>query len=106
MALLVVACVATEDLSLAFEEFITQHNKQYDAVEKGYRFKVFQSNVRKALLLNADEPSAVYGVTKFADMTEEEYVLGTGSMYLLLLGSTIILVVEISRTNFPTKEFT
>jgi len=72
--LFVVVCVATDDLRGQFEAFVSQHNKQYkDAAEKERRFEVFQTNVQKAALLNGEELSALYGVTKFADMTEEEF---------------------------------
>jgi len=74
LALLVGVCAATGDLREQFEAFVSQHSKQYkDAVEKEYRFKVFQGNLQKAALLSGEEVSAVYGVTKFADMTEEEF---------------------------------
>ncbi|XP_054714238.1 cathepsin L-like [Uloborus diversus] len=60
---------------LLFEDFIARHNKLYlDDKEKLARFKIFQKNLDKIKFLNDHERgTARYGVTKFADLTEEEF---------------------------------
>jgi len=70
---LILASVAAEVTREDFNAFVAKHNKQYsDAVELEHRFSVFRANMDKVALLNSEE-SATYGVTKFADMTEEEF---------------------------------
>jgi cathepsin F len=57
-----------------FEEFLMKFNKNYDLNEKERRFKIFERNLMKIKLLNANElGSAVYGVTQFADLTTSEF---------------------------------
>jgi len=71
---LLLACVAAEVTLRDFNHFATKHHKQYsNAAERIHRFNIFKDNMAKAELLNAQESSATYGVTKFADMTEEEF---------------------------------
>jgi len=57
-----------------FKEFIIKHDKQYKTKEeRGYRFNVFKANMEKVQLLKSEDPTATYGATKFADMTEDEF---------------------------------
>jgi cysteine peptidase B len=57
-----------------FEEFILTYTKSYStAEEKNYRLSVFQSNLEIAQKLDEADPYADYGVTKFMDLTPEEF---------------------------------
>jgi len=68
------ALAAAEITLEDFNAFIVKHNKQYNSEhEKIHRFHIFQANMVKAASLNAEDPSATYGASKFADMTEDEF---------------------------------
>ncbi|GFN97059.1 cathepsin f [Plakobranchus ocellatus] len=65
-------CTQYED---QFETFKAKHKKMYKLPEdEAYRFKVFCENMEKVKQYQAQERgSAVYGATKFADLTEAEF---------------------------------
>jgi len=65
--------LSTKDPLLAFKEFVVKHNKNYDSDELQERFTIFRSNLDKIDELNAKHPHAVFGVSKFADLTAEEF---------------------------------
>lgn len=57
-----------------FSNFLRNHGKKYsDAEEHAYRFEVFKSNLKMAGRHQKLDPSAVYGVTKFSDLTPAEF---------------------------------
>jgi cathepsin F len=57
-----------------FESFIKEFGKVYHTVEEyEHRFKVFKSNLLRALKHQALDPTASHGVTMFSDLTEEEF---------------------------------
>jgi len=57
-----------------FIEFQRKYNKVYTSQEEfQYRFNVFQDNMVKAARHQAQNPRARFGVTKFSDMTVEEF---------------------------------
>eukprot|EP00249_Psilotum_nudum_P006831 c20094_g1_i1 orf=312-1457(-) len=57
-----------------FEEFISMFGKSYSSdQERDHRFRVFKSNLLKAVERQILDPSAVHGITKFSDLTEEEF---------------------------------
>ncbi|KAK5897463.1 hypothetical protein CesoFtcFv8_010524 [Champsocephalus esox] len=58
-----------------FKEFMVKHNKDYSSQEEAdYRLFVFHENLKTAEKLQTlDQGSAEYGVTKFSDLTEEEF---------------------------------
>lgn len=58
-----------------FRAFMTQHEKAYETGEEyQHRLGIFKTNLLKIKLLQEyEEGTATYGVTKFADMTEEEF---------------------------------
>jgi len=63
-----------------FQSFLTKYGKTYSDIEYGYRFNVFTENLNRASSLQSSETgSAIYGVTKFMDLTPEEFA----SNYLL-----------------------
>jgi len=57
-----------------FQRFATRYGKTYSDLEYGYRFNVFVENLNRASILqSAETGSAKYGVTKFMDLTPEEF---------------------------------
>eukprot|EP00164_Ancoracysta_twista_P004840 GFYU01006577.1.p1 GENE.GFYU01006577.1~~GFYU01006577.1.p1 ORF type:complete len:338 (-),score=129.39 GFYU01006577.1:74-1087(-) len=63
---------------MKFLSFQTQFGKKYESnAEWEFRFNVFQNNLKKIDALNKNEKAigggALFGITKFADMHEEEF---------------------------------
>ncbi|XP_057583565.1 cathepsin F isoform X1 [Hippopotamus amphibius kiboko] len=58
-----------------FKEFVTTYNRTYDTEEEArWRMSVFANNMVRAQKIQAlDRGTARYGVTKFSDLTEEEF---------------------------------
>jgi cathepsin F len=54
-------------------EFKYTHRKVYSRVEERYRFAVFKNNLLLAQKYQAANPQAKFGVTKFSDLTPEEF---------------------------------
>ncbi|XP_036991315.2 cathepsin F isoform X2 [Artibeus jamaicensis] len=58
-----------------FKHFITTYNRTYDSEEEAqWRMSIFMNNMVRAQEIQAlDRGTAQYGVTKFSDLTEEEF---------------------------------
>ncbi|XP_058924772.1 cathepsin F [Kogia breviceps] len=58
-----------------FKDFVTTYNRTYDTKEEArWRMSVFANNMVRAQKIQAlDRGTAQYGVTKFSDLTEEEF---------------------------------
>ncbi|XP_078117281.1 cathepsin F isoform X2 [Sander vitreus] len=58
-----------------FKEFMVKYNKVYSSQEEAdHRLRIFHQNLKTAEKLQSlDQGSAEYGVTKFSDLTEEEF---------------------------------
>ena len=57
----------------AFEEFKAQHGKLYATdVEELHRFNIFAASIERARAMN-ELDGAEYGITKFSDLTAEEF---------------------------------
>lgn len=57
-----------------FSRFKLQFDKSYASEEEhDYRFDVFKANLRRAKFHQKLDPEAVHGVTKFSDLTPEEF---------------------------------
>uniref|UniRef100_A0A8C7YWI7 Cathepsin F n=1 Tax=Oryzias sinensis TaxID=183150 RepID=A0A8C7YWI7_9TELE len=58
-----------------FKDFMVKYKKDYSSQEEAERrLQIFQENLKTAEKLQAlDQGSAEYGVTKFSDLTEEEF---------------------------------
>jgi C1A family cysteine protease len=56
-----------------FSQFIVQYKKSYSADEYPLRLKNFKESIRRSSEKNAQSRSATYGVTKFSDMSVEEF---------------------------------
>ncbi|XP_069812241.1 cathepsin L-like [Dendropsophus ebraccatus] len=63
-----------ETLSL-FKDFVTTYDKKYkDDEEALMRLQIFSQNLKKAKeIQEKDQGTAEYGITKFSDLTEEEF---------------------------------
>jgi len=72
LALLVSACLA--DPWAEFQQFKEKHGKAYtNAREESSRFATFQENLEKIEKHNQEGHSWTLGITKFADLTKEEF---------------------------------
>jgi len=60
-----------------FNMFLVEHNKQYNAQELSYRRDIFLGNLKKIEEHNNKNSSFQLGITKFADLTTEEYIKAT-----------------------------
>eukprot|EP00766_Chilomastix_caulleryi_P002267 gnl/Chilomastix_caulleri/3250.p1 GENE.gnl/Chilomastix_caulleri/3250~~gnl/Chilomastix_caulleri/3250.p1 ORF type:complete len:133 (-),score=36.89 gnl/Chilomastix_caulleri/3250:294-692(-) len=56
-----------------WNKFKISHRKKYGALEEDKRFAIFVDNMHYINLLNKLDTSAFYGVTKFTDLTHEEF---------------------------------
>ncbi|KAL0438485.1 UNVERIFIED_CONTAM: putative cysteine protease RD19C [Sesamum latifolium] len=57
-----------------FSLFKTKYGKTYATQEEhDYRFSVFKANLRRAKRNQLLDPSAVHGVTRFSDLTPDEF---------------------------------
>jgi len=57
-----------------FKQFQTKYSKTYKTqTEYDFRFQVFKKNLLRAKELDNKDPTASYGVTKFSDLTEQEF---------------------------------
>ncbi|OWM75026.1 cysteine protease RD19A-like [Punica granatum] len=62
------------DAELRFSRFKLQFGKTYASQEEhDYRLGVFKANLRRAELHQKLDPTAVHGITKFSDLTPEEF---------------------------------
>jgi cathepsin F len=73
------APLADAEVQQLFEQFVKQHERTYYGVDKQSRYEIFRENVEKARYYNVITKDKVYGVTKFMDLTEQEF----RSMYLM-----------------------
>jgi len=79
LALLFVSCVVAKDVVprdtyKKFVAFETQFGKTYPSVaERHHRIKIFHENLRLVEEMNALHDGPVFGVTKFMDLTPEEF---------------------------------
>ncbi|CAD7971150.1 unnamed protein product [Amoebophrya sp. A25] len=70
------ALMASDDIATeTFENFLSENGKSYaNGVERDHRFEIFRENVKKAIQLNLKSNGrAVFGVTRFMDLTEHEF---------------------------------
>ena len=75
MNAIVAACDGNgDDLCRQFNDFKVKFNKQYSsAEEESFRFNVFKDNIKEAAQIQAEQPLATFGITKFSDLTHEEF---------------------------------
>ena len=83
LSVFIIGFLANEDSTELFQKFKNDHNKKYETYsEEMKRFVAFQENVAKIEEHN-NRPGETWkmAITKFADMTEEEFkasVVGKG----------------------------
>jgi len=69
----VAACVLSP--AQQFNNFVVNHHRQYaSAEERSMRFEIFKDNLKEIKRLNDLHDGATYGITRFADMTFEEFL--------------------------------
>eukprot|EP01063_Lacrimia_lanifica_P028722 TRINITY_DN4245_c0_g1_i1.p1 TRINITY_DN4245_c0_g1~~TRINITY_DN4245_c0_g1_i1.p1 ORF type:complete len:323 (+),score=83.60 TRINITY_DN4245_c0_g1_i1:67-1035(+) len=82
LLLALVAAASGQRLTAAYVEenhhalwgaFKTTYTRSYTAAEEAHRRSVFKANLLEAAALQARSTTAEYGVTKFSDLTEEEF---------------------------------
>jgi cathepsin F len=56
-----------------FKAFMRKYGKTYTGESYAHRLAVFTQNLLKAVEHQALDPGAVHGITKFSDLTEEEF---------------------------------
>jgi len=72
LALFVTLSLAQTDEE-KFQSFIEKFGKSYTPAEYTTRLQIFKQNLRNAEALNAKDKHAVFGVTKFSDLSAEEF---------------------------------
>lgn len=76
LVLVVVASARTEEAKLLRQwvDFQSAYNKAYSSQDEAdRRYEVFKQNVARAEALNAEGSGATFGVTKFMDLSPEEF---------------------------------
>jgi len=66
--------MAVDEDARLFLEFQAKYNKVYgSSAERAMRYAIFKSNMAKARAWNQENLDPVFGVTKFSDLTAEEF---------------------------------
>jgi len=74
IALLLAVAPASANLHEMWTKFKADHKKSYaTAEEESERFAIFAQNMELAVRLTAEEKTATYGATRFADLTQAEF---------------------------------
>ncbi len=81
LIILLSAVYAIEPLEVQFVNFMKKFNREYATQEEyNKRFEIYKDNLLIAEELQKNSPSARFGVTKFSDLSREEF----RSKYLVL----------------------
>uniref|UniRef100_A0A8C6VLK9 Cathepsin F n=1 Tax=Naja naja TaxID=35670 RepID=A0A8C6VLK9_NAJNA len=96
---------ASARLVSLFKDFLTTYKKSYlDEKETQKRFRIFAENLEKAhLYQELDQGTAEYGVTKFSDLTEEEFHAMYLNPLLAKLPARPMKVASIPNGSFPEE---
>lgn len=63
-----------DDAPELFEKFIKDYKRVYkDDEDRKIHYEAFKTNLKKINKSNQDNPLAEFGITQFADYTEEEW---------------------------------
>jgi cathepsin F len=66
--------LASLDAQDLFAQFMKSYNKVYeDQATEQYRFGIFKENLKVVAKYQKADPGAVYGVTQFSDLSQEEF---------------------------------
>jgi cathepsin F len=68
-----IALASAFDAKHEFLQFQRKYNKTYATHEIAYRFQVFQDNMKRAAEHQKKNPLAKFGVTKFSDLSPQEF---------------------------------
>jgi len=69
-----IAVVYAASIEQQFNEYMIKYNKRYETASEYYtRLQNFQENLIRANELQAENPLAKFGITKFSDLSIEEY---------------------------------
>jgi len=76
--ILLALCLATialaaPNVETQFTQFLNQYGLHFEGAEYAYRLGVFADNLKRAAVLQAENPRAEFGVTKFSHLTQEEF---------------------------------
>jgi len=100
IAVLFVSSAFAETDEEKFQSFIVKFGKSYSPAEYSTRFTIFKDNLRRSEALNAKpKQTAVFGVTKFSDLSPEEF----RDMYLIsnLTETTRPLLAKAQKWSAP-----
>lgn len=102
---------------LRFKSFIQEYEKSYSTREEYvHRLGVFAKNLIRAAEHQAMDPTAIHGVTRFSDLTEEEFemmymgvkggreVLGNDHVESAAAAATVMTDVTYLPENFDWRE--
>ena len=64
--------MSADDVRALFEKYASEYRTYSSTEEKEERFAVFKKNLKLIDYQNAANPLALFGVTRFADRTDEE----------------------------------
>jgi len=65
----------------SFDAFLSAHGKSYDVEEYAVRLEIFKNHVAEVETLNKASADASFGITQFADMTDDEFAVRLGLKY-------------------------
>jgi len=69
------------DVEESFNQFLTAFGKSYDSTEHSLRLETFKKHLADVEELNKASSDASFGITQFADMTDEEFDVRLGLKY-------------------------
>lgn len=66
--------IATSQFGADWSTFKARYNKAYPSeAEESLRFEFFTENMKRAAELQTENPEATFGITKFSDLSKEEF---------------------------------
>jgi C1A family cysteine protease len=85
-----------------FNNFKTKFSVKYGTPEEeAYRFQIFKSTVERVASMNKEHNTNVFGITKFSDLTEEEFRL----RYLTALPKKLDAPVHVPKSLKASSSF-
>jgi len=69
----IISSQADNEAHLEFAKFLRKHHRQYSEDEYAVRFENFKASMIRSAEKNAKSTTATYGITKFSDMSVEEF---------------------------------
>jgi hypothetical protein len=103
LVLATIPVVVGESLAVQqlFEQFKIEHGKYYaDPKEEAFRLGVFQQNMKVAEEMNKQNPNALFGVTQFMDLTDDEFAKIQGTSEDFDSNSNVTILNDTSLPSF------